>query len=92
MRSRTDRKRLRRTPMTLDEALRIEQQAARGAIDLSSPHAAAIVDEAHRVHLTSELWGADATSRRRTKRVVGAGVAFVTATILGLVACLAFTQ
>lgn len=78
--------------MTLEEALRIEKQAADGALDLSSARTAAVVDEAHRVHLRAEIWGAEGAERRRMHRLFGIGAASVVVFIGGLVACLAFTQ
>jgi hypothetical protein len=78
--------------MTLDEALRIEDQLARGALDLSVPGTAEVVDEAHRVHLRAEIWGGSGEERKRMRRLVGIGVASVLVFIGGLVTCLAFTQ
>jgi hypothetical protein len=78
--------------MTLDEALRIEQQAAAGALDLSAPRTAAVVEEAHRVHVRAEVWGARADERRRMRRLIGIGAGSVLVFIGGLVACLSFTQ
>jgi hypothetical protein len=78
--------------MTLDEALRIEARAAAGALDLSSPHVAEVVDEAHRVHLRAEIWGGSGDERQRMRRLVAIGAASVSVFIGGLVACLALTQ
>ena len=78
--------------MTLDEALRIEQQAAAGALDLSAQGIAEVVEEAHRVHLRAEIWGGSGDERRRMRRLVGIGAASVLVFIGGLIACLAFTQ
>lgn len=77
--------------MTLDEAVRIEQQLERGSLDLSLPGTSDIVAEAHRVRLKAELWGADRTDdrRRQAKGTVLVVCAFVVITIVGLVACLA---
>jgi hypothetical protein len=78
--------------MTLEEALRIEQQAADGALDLSAPGTAEIVEEAHRVHLRAEIWGADQGSRRSMRRLVLIGVASVIVFILGLATSLVFSK
>ncbi|GAA4163318.1 hypothetical protein GCM10022286_23620 [Gryllotalpicola daejeonensis] len=88
----SERQRIGRTPMTLEEALRIEHQAANGALDLSVDRTAEIVEEAHRVHLRAEIWGASGDERKRMHRLVGIGAASVLVFIGGLVACLAFTQ
>jgi len=78
--------------MTLDEALRIERQAAAGALDLSAPRTAQIVEEAHRVHVRADVWGARADERARMHRLIGIGAGSILVFIGGLVACLAFTQ
>jgi len=82
-----------KAPMTVDEALRIEQQFERGALDLSLPGTRDIVAEAHRVRLKAELWGADRTDerRRQAKGTVVVVCAFIVVTVVGLVACLAVT-
>jgi hypothetical protein len=85
-------RRVGRAPMTLEEAVRIERQAAAGALDLSSPHVAHVVHEAHRVHVRAEVWGASGEDRRRTRRTIGIGVASVLVFIGGLAVCLSFTQ
>ena len=64
-RSRTVSRGVAKAPMTLDEAVRIEQQFERGSLDLSLPGTSDIVAEAHRVRLKAELWGADRTDDRR---------------------------
>lgn len=84
--------RVAHTPMTLDEALRIEKQAADGALDLAAPGTAEIVEEAHRVHVRAEIWGADQATRRRMRRLVLIGVASVIVFILGLASTLVFTK
>jgi len=78
--------------MTLEEALRIEKQAARGALDLSAPGVADVVEEAHRVHLRAEIWGGSGEERKRMRRLVAIGAASVLLFIVGLVVCLSFTQ
>ncbi|GAB3806706.1 hypothetical protein GCM10028798_30010 [Humibacter antri] len=77
--------------MTLEEAVRIEQQWERGLLDLSLPGTSAIVAEAHRVRLKAELWGADRSDdrRRQAKGTVLVVCAFIVITVVGLVACLA---
>lgn len=79
--------------MTLEEALRIEQQFERGALDLSLPGTGEILAEAHRVRLKAQLWGADRTDdrRRQVKGTVVVVCAFIAITVVGLVACLAVT-
>jgi len=79
--------------MTLEEALRIEQQYEGGTLDLSLPGTEAIVAEAHRVRLKAQLWGADSTDdrRRQVKGTVVVVCAFIVVTVVGLVACLAVT-
>lgn len=88
----SERRRVGRVPMTLEEALRIEQQAAEGMLDLSVRGTAAVVDEAHRVHLRAEVWGPSADEQRRTKWVVWGGLVAVVVFISGLIACLALAQ
>jgi hypothetical protein len=71
--------------MTLDEATRIEAQAASGALDQSLPGTQAIIDEAHRVHVAALMWGATRGDpyRRRTRRGLALGFAMVLATVGG---------
>ena len=90
-RSRTVSRGVAKAPMTLDEAVRIEQQLERGSLDLSLPGTSEIVAEAHRVRLKAELWGADRTDdrRRQAKGTVLVVCAFIVITVVGLVACLA---
>jgi hypothetical protein len=80
--------------MTLEEALRIEQQLARGALDLSLPGTQQLVDEARRVHLSAELWGEKRgdQKRRQLRIVLGAGAGLVLLYIAGLAAMLAFSH
>ncbi|MFC4242573.1 hypothetical protein ACFOYW_04235 [Gryllotalpicola reticulitermitis] len=94
MKSNSEHRRVRRTPMTLDEALQIEQQLARGTLDMSLPGTQELVDEARRVHLSAELWGEKRTDqkRRQLRIVLWAGAGLVTLYILGLVAMLAFSR
>ncbi|HVX08569.1 hypothetical protein [Humibacter sp.] len=82
-----------KAPMTLEEALRIEQQYERGTLDLSLPGTEAVVAEAHRVRLKAQLWGADRSDdrRRQVKGTVVVVCAFIVVTVVGLVACLAVT-
>ncbi|WP_022882316.1 hypothetical protein [Gryllotalpicola ginsengisoli] len=87
-----ERRRVGRTPMTLEEALRIERNAAEGRLDLSDRSTVAIVEEAHRVHLIAELWGTDARARRRSRATFLVIAVGIVVTILGLVASLAFSQ
>ena len=49
--------RLARLPMTVEEAQRIEKQAASGAIDPSMPGVQKLIDEAHRTTVQAYLWG-----------------------------------
>jgi hypothetical protein len=79
--------------MTLEEALRIEQQYERGTLDLSLPGTEAVVAEAHRVRLKAQLWGTDRSDdrRRQVKGTVVVVCAFIVVTVVGLVACLAVT-
>jgi hypothetical protein len=88
----SERRGVGRTPMSLEEAVRIEQQAASGALDLSVPRTAELVEEAHRVHVRAEIWGESRDERRRMRRMIGIGAASVLVFIGGLVACLVFTQ
>lgn len=90
-RPRTVSRGVAKAPMTLDEAVRIEQQFERGSLDLSLPGTSDIVAEAHRVRLKAELWGADRTDdrRRQAKGTVLVVCAFIVITVVGLVACLA---
>ncbi|MHA7987661.1 hypothetical protein ACX9R5_17840 [Rathayibacter sp. CAU 1779] len=77
--------------MTVDEAMRIEQQLERGTLDMSLPGTAEIVAEAHRIRFRAELWGADRGDDRR-RQATGTVVvvcAFIVITVVGLVACLA---
>lgn len=85
-----DRRRVRRTPMTLEEALRIEQQLARGRLDLSLPGTQELIDEARRVHLNAELWGESRgdQKRRQLRVVLWAGAGLVLLYIVGLAAML----
>jgi hypothetical protein len=79
--------------MTLEEALRIEQQLDAGTLDLSLPGTDDIVAEAHRVRLKAQLWGADRADdrRRQVKGTIVVVCAFIVVTVVGLVACLAVT-
>jgi hypothetical protein len=92
-RDRTVPRGVAKAPMTLEEALRIEQQYERGTLDLSLPGTEAVVAEAHRVRLKAQLWGADRSDdrRRQVKGTVVVVCAFVVVTVVGLVACLAVT-
>ena len=94
MKPTNDHRRLRRTPMTLDEALRIEQQLARGTLDMSLPGTQELVDEARRVHLNAELWGENRgdQKRRQLRIVLWAGAGLLALYILGLTAALVFTK
>jgi hypothetical protein len=89
----TDRTRPSRSaakaPMTLDEALRIEQQLDRGRLDLTLPGTDEVVAEAHRVRVKAALWGADRADdrRRQATGTVAVVCAFIVVTIAGLVAC-----
>jgi len=80
--------------MTLDEALRIEQQLARGTLDTSLPGTQELIDEARRVHLNAELWGENRgdQKRRQLRIVLWAGAGLVALYILGLVAMLALSR
>lgn len=92
-RSRTMPRGVAKTPMTLEEALRIEQQLDAGTLDLSLPGTDGIVAEAHRVRLKAQLWGADRGDdrRRQVKGTIVVVCAFIVVTVVGLVACLAVT-
>lgn len=52
-------------PLTPEEAARISRQAQAGAINVDAPDVRAIVHEAHRVRVTSRLWGAKGSPQRR---------------------------
>lgn len=43
--------------MTVEEARRIEQQAASGIIDPRDPGVQKLIDEAHRTTVQAHLWG-----------------------------------
>jgi hypothetical protein len=94
MKPKTDRGRPHRTPMTLEEALLIEQQLARGRLDMSLPGTQELVDEARRVHLSAELWGIDRTDKKRKQLrwLLWGGAGLVALYILGLTAALVFTK
>jgi hypothetical protein len=78
-----------KAPMTLDEALRIEQQLDRGRLDLTLPGTDEVVGEAHRVRLKAAMWGTDRSDdrRRQAKGTVVVVCAFIAITIGGLIAC-----
>ncbi|WP_172582818.1 hypothetical protein [Subtercola boreus] len=78
--------------MTLDEATRIEAQAASGALDLTLPGTQALVDEARRVHVTAYMWGTTRgeSGRRRLHTGVALGVGMVVATVAGF--CVPFLE
>lgn len=78
--------------MTLEEAKRIEEQAARGALDLSIPGTQEILDEARRVHVTAYMWGTTRgeSGRRRLHTGVALGIGMVAATVAGF--CVPFLE
>jgi hypothetical protein len=79
-----------KAPMTLEEALRIEQQLDRGRLDLTLPGTDEVIGEAHRVRLKAAMWGTDRSDdrRRQAKGTVVVVCAFIAVTIAGLIACL----
>jgi hypothetical protein len=55
--------------MTVEEARRIEEQVASGAIDPSMPGVQRIIDEAHRTSVQAYLWGtSEGRPERRSRR------------------------
>lgn len=80
--------------MTLEEALRIEQQLARGRLDTTLPGTQALIDEARRVHLSAELWGIDRTDkkRRQLRWLLWGGAGLVVLYIVGLAAALLLSK
>jgi hypothetical protein len=77
--------------MTLEEAQRIADQAARGRLDVGDPSIARTVGEANRVLVRAETWGRDAEERRRTRGVVLMVLAGITLFVVGLTLALALT-
>lgn len=92
-RSRAGSRSVAKAAMTLEEALRIEQQYERGVLDLSLPGTDAVLADAHRVRLKAQLWGADRTDvrRRQARGTVLVVSVFIVVTIVGLVACFSVT-
>lgn len=62
-------RRAERVPMTVDEAERIEEQAASGALDPRDPGVRRLIEEAHRTSVQAYLWGTtDGRPERRSRR------------------------
>jgi hypothetical protein len=77
--------------MTVAEAERIADQAARGRLDVSDPSIARAVGEANRVLVRAETWGRDREERRRTRGVVLLVLAGIALFVAGLTLALALT-
>jgi len=77
--------------MTLAEAERIADQAARGRLDTTDPSIARTVGQANRVLVRAETWGRDREERRRTAGVAMLVVAGIALFLVGLTLALALT-
>jgi hypothetical protein len=77
--------------MTVEEAERIVDQAARGRLDVTDRSIARAVGEANRVLVRAETWGRDREERRRTRGAVLLVLAGVALFLVGLTLALALT-
>jgi hypothetical protein len=77
--------------MTLAEAERIADQAARGRLDMSDPSIARAVGQANRVLVRADTWGRDRAERRRTAGVAALVLAGIALFLLGLTLALTLT-
>jgi hypothetical protein len=89
----TGRSPRRHVRMTLAEAEAIEERERRGELDLTDPHIAATVGEAHQRVQRDLMWGGEPgdAARRRTLVVAGTIALFAVGTAVALMLPLMFT-
>jgi hypothetical protein len=81
----------RKATMTVQEAERIADQAARGRLDVTDPSIARTVGQANRVLVRAETWGRDPEERRRTTGAVLLVLAGIALFLVGLTLALALS-